>query len=401
MNSNRPIDVDALRDQTPGCHGTAFLNNAGAALPTQRTLDAMRSHLELESRVGGYRAADLVSEVLVNARAGLAQLVGGKGHEVALAVSDSAAWVKAIWGWMLGGNVAKGDVVAVDRLSYHSHYAALMQLSELFGFEVVTIGAHTDGTVDLDSLSKLVSDRRVVLACITAIGTHSGNVNPMKQIGSTLKARRIPMFVDGCQALAHLEVDVREWGASVFTGTGRKWLRAPRGTGMLWIAEEIVEGFRPPGIDGVSTVWDAASGLTTQPGMAKFEEFEAPIAAQVGLASAVQQTLALGMRNIESRVSGLAFMLRSALTSIDGVEVHDTAARRCGIVTFSVDGVAGDEVVAAASRRDASIGVSTANWAAIDMTAKGLREVVRVSPHIYNTDEEVSRVVEAVMSVAR
>ncbi len=390
------LDVDGLREETPGCHDLAFLNNAGSALPTYRTLEAVTRHLDLESKIGGYAAADAATDTLRSASAGLAQLVGGHAHEIALAVSDSDAWVRAIWGWMLGRNVAKGQVVLADRLAYHSHHAALVQLAELFGFELRTLVSRDDGTVDLDALSLQLSDERVALVNVTAIGTHSGNVNPMVAIGKLVSARGVPLFVDGCQAIGHVEVDVRQWGCSMFTGTGRKWLRAPRGTGMLWVAEEIVDRFSPPGIDGVSTSWSSANGFTMAQGMQRFESFEGPIAAKVGLASAVDQALALNSAVVAAHITAAADRFRADLAMNSRVTVHDTAALRSGIVTFSVAGASPSSVVSAAAERGAAINVSTATWAALDMEAKGLSQVVRVSPHIYNTASELDRVIETI-----
>jgi cysteine desulfurase / selenocysteine lyase len=394
--ANSPLDVAALRDETPGCHDHAFLNSAGSSLPTRRTLEAVKAHLDLESSIGGYGAADAATEVIRSASGGLARLVGGQAHEVALAVSDSDAWVRAIWGWMLRRNVAKGQVVLADRLSYHSHHAALVQLAELFGFELRTIGSLDDGTVDLATMATQLGDERVALVSVTAIGTHSGNINPMASIGELVSARSVPLFVDGCQALGHLEVDVRRWGCSVFTGTGRKWLRAPRGTGMLWVAEELVDRFAPPGIDGVSTTWTSTDGFSMAKGMDRFESFEGPIAAKVGLATAVDQALALDRSAVAAHITSAADQLRAGLASNPRVTVHDTAAMRSGIVTFSVAGATPSSVVAAAAQRGVAINVSTATWAALDMEAKGLTQVVRASPHIFNTAEELGRVVEVV-----
>jgi cysteine desulfurase / selenocysteine lyase len=394
--ANTNLDVAALRAETPGCHDLAFLNSAGSSLPTRRTLDAVSAHLELEGKIGGYAAADAATDTIRSASQGLARLIGGRAHEVALAVSDSDAWVRAIWGWMLGRNVSSSQVVLADRLSYHSHHAALVQLAELFGFELRTIASLDDGTVDLTAMSTQLADDRIALVSVTAIGTHSGNVNPMLGIGRLVSARGVPLFVDGCQALGHLEVDVRKWGCSVFTGTGRKWLRAPRGTGMLWVAEELVDRFAPPGIDGVSTSWTSTAGFTMAKGMQRFESFEGPIAARVGLASAVDDALALNRHDVAAHIAITADQFRADLACNPRVTVHDTAAHRSGIVTFSVSGATPSSVVAAAAERGVSINVSTATWAALDMDAKGLSQVVRVSPHIFNTANELERVIDAV-----
>jgi cysteine desulfurase / selenocysteine lyase len=88
-------------------------------------------------------------------------------------------------------------------------------------------------------------------------------------------------------------VDVRALGCSVFTGTGRKWLRAPRGTGMLWVADELIERFSPPGTDATNTVWNTDGSMKITAKIGRFEELETPIASYVGLASAARQAIHL------------------------------------------------------------------------------------------------------------
>jgi cysteine desulfurase / selenocysteine lyase len=398
MTLNTVFDVDAARRATPGCTDRAFLNNAGAALPTQQTLDAVFEHLKLESRIGGYAAGDAVTETLDQCRGDLAQLVGGKPNEVAISGSDTASWTKAMWGWVAGGNVPAGATVYVDRLSYHSHYSALFQLQQLASFEIKVLPANPDGTIDLTQLAE-VDATNIALVSATMIGTHCGNVADIEPIGAWCKSLGVPLFLDGCQALGHFPLDVRALGCSVFTGTGRKWLRAPRGTGMLWVADELIERFSPPGTDATNTVWNTDGSMRITARMNRFEEFETPVASYVGLASAASQALELGIDSTGQRVRMLADQFRSNLTSIPRVTVHDTAPDRCGIVTFTIDGITPGEVVAAAAANDASISTSSATWATLDMTAKALDQVVRVSPHYYNTDAELGRVLDAVQTL--
>jgi cysteine desulfurase / selenocysteine lyase len=390
------IDVDAARAATPTCERAAFLLSAGSSLPTTETLEAQHRHLRREADVGGYAAADEVADELAGCRAELAELVGGTGGAVALSVSDSAAWVKAWWGWVLGGNIPDGSVVLIDRLAYHSHYASLVQTQRVASFQIEVMPTLDDGTVDVEALQ--ISDR-VAVVCATMIGTHSGNVNPIGAIGGAAVRAGVPLFVDGCQALGQLDVDVRALGCSVFTGTGRKFLRAPRGTGMVWIADEIVDRFQPPGIDGTSTDWDAVDGLTVRPGIGRFEEYETSYAALVGLAAATRQARALTTAAIEARVVGLGERLRSALTGRERITVRDTAAQRCGIVTFTIDAIEPSAVVSAAAAAGIVINASTATWAALDLHAKGTPSVVRASPHYFNTEAEVDRLVDVVIAL--
>ena len=388
-----PIDVDAVRAATPGCHDRAFLLSAGSSLPTQETLDAVVGHLRLEAEIGGYAAADRVVDVLEQGRADLAALVGGAPDEVALVPSDSVGWVKAWWGWVVGGNVPEGSTVLVDRLSYHSHYAALHQTRRIVDFEIRVMPSLDDGTVDLSALE---IDGDVSVVCATMVGTHSGNVNPVSAVGRAAETAGVPMFLDACQALGQLELDVGELKCQVLTSTGRKFLRGPRGSGTLWVSRSIVDRFDPPGIDATSTPWTVDAGMHIEAGIRRFEEYEASYASMVGIAAAARQARAIGVASIERRVVELADRLRDGLASIGGVEVRDTAERRCGIVTFTVAGVSPADVVAAAAAASVIINESTAVWAALDMDAKHTPSVVRASPHYFNTEDEVDRLVDVV-----
>jgi cysteine desulfurase / selenocysteine lyase len=387
------FDLAAIRAETPNVERSAFLVSAGSSLPTQRTLEMVIQHLHRESTVGGYRAADDIVEQLAAGRAALAQLVGGAAHEVALATSDSAAWVKAWMGWVLGGNVAPGSVVAVDQLSYHTHYTALVQLQSVANYSIEVLPSLPDGTTDIAAVQ--LHDRISVISA-TMIATHSGNINPIGELGALARTAGIPMFVDGCQALGQLAVDVRSLGASLFTGTGRKWLRAPRGTGMLWVAEELIDRFQPPFIDGVSSTWSSATGITLHPGIGRFEEFEMSYASMLGLAAAAEQANAIGLPVIEHRVTQLADRLRGGLAAIPSVTVHDTSSYRCGIVTFSVGDLLPATVINQAASANVTINSSTANWAAIDMEAKQLSHICRASTHYFNTESEIDRLIDVV-----
>ena len=317
---------------------------------------------------------------------------------MALVPSDSVAWVKSWWGWVVGGNVPRGAAVLIDRMTYHSHFAALAQTSVFAGFTIRVAPSLSDGTVELDALH---IDDDVTALCVTMIGTHSGNVNPVADIGRAAAAAGVPMFVDACQALGHLTLDVSELSCHVLTSTGRKFLRGPRGSGMLWVSRDIVDRFDPPGIDATSTSWTSAAGVHIDAGVRRFGEYETSFASMVGLAAAARQARAIGVDAIEPRVVALAERLRSSLAGVDGVQVRDTAARRCAIVTFTVEGVASGDVVAMAQRAGVIVNESSAAWAALDMDAKHTPTVVRASPHYFNTDAELDRLVDVVAGLRR
>ena len=208
-------------------------------------------------------------------------------------------------------------------------------------------------------------------------------------------------FLDACQSVGQLPVDVRAIGCDVATATGRKWLRGPRGTGLLFVRSDFAERLHPPGIGWSAALWEDADHYRFRPGAERFVEFEVPVGAHLAFGVAIEHTLALGVEAIAARVGSLAERLRLDLASLPGVEVHDGGTRRSGIVTFTVTGHPPAEVAARASEAGINVSVSDAPWARLDMVAPHPTSKVRASPHYYNTDDELARLVEVVAGLSR
>jgi cysteine desulfurase / selenocysteine lyase len=377
------IDVAAVRRDTPGCEGVAHLNNAGAGLPTQATLDVVSGYLKLEAALGGYEAHDAAMAAFSAVRSSAAHLVNATPEEIALTTSDSHAFTKAFWGLVLDGWFSPGDLVAVDRLSYNSHHYALLQAGRLVGTRLEV----------LDDLTAIPPDARMV--AFTLIGTHSGRVHDLSGVGEQTRTLGIPFFVDACQAVGQRVVDVEALGCDVLTTTGRKWLRAPRGTGFLFVRSPWIGRMQPPGIDGVAATWSSADSFSLMPDARRFEEFETNFAARLGLGSALDQALALGIDNIAARVDELAETLRSELDALGNVTLLDGDGDRSGIVTFTVAGTSPDDIKERAASAGINVSVSNGPWIQ-PASADFLTPVVRASPHYYNNEAELDRLVDLI-----
>jgi selenocysteine lyase/cysteine desulfurase len=392
------VDVEAERAATPGCARVAHLNNAGAALPTAATVETMISHLRLESERGGYEAAIMVADRLAALRASAARLLGATPEEVVVTGSDTQAWSKALWGFALGGGIDRGQTLVADRIAYDSHYLGLLQVCRLTGATVEVVPSTADGTIDLEALADLLGSGRVALASITQVGTHRGLINPVEQVGAACRRAGVPYFLDACQSTGQLPVDVTAIGCDVATTTGRKWLRGPRGTGLLYVKTGFAEQMSPPGVGGSAAVWEDAQHYALRPGNERLLEFEVPIAAHLGLGVAIDHALDIGVDAIAARVADLAERLREGLATLDGVAVHDGGRSRCGIVTFTSTRASPVEVKERASTGGVNVSVTEAPWARLDMAPPHPTSVVRASPHYYNTESELDRLLEVVDS---
>lgn len=393
--------VAALRAATPGCTHRIHLNNAGAALPTQRTVDTVVDHLTLEASIGGYEAAADAAERLEQVRSSAARLLGTSSDEVAVTASDTTAWTKAFWGFVLGGGLARRRRIVVDRAVYNSHHLAVLQAVRHLGVEVEVVGPGPDGPVDLAALDALLGPS-VGLVTVTHVPTHSGAVAPVREVGALARRAGVPFFLDACQSVGQLPVDLAEIGCDVATMTGRKWLRGPRGTGLLVTRSDFLDRLDPPGIDATSAAWSPdGNDYRLADGARRFEEFEGSVASRLGLGRAIDDLLELGVDRVHARIGELAARLRTMIDRAPGLHSTDEGSELSGIVTFSVEGCDADRVADAAAAAGINVSVSRAENSRIEFDRRGLDAVVRASPHAYNTTDELDRLVEVVADTAR
>jgi selenocysteine lyase/cysteine desulfurase len=196
-----------------------------------------------------------------------------------------------------------------------------------------------------------------------------------------------------------MPVNVEAIGCDILSATGRKFLRGPRGTGFLYVRRELIERLEPPFLDLHSATWTAQDRFEIRSDARRFENWETNYAGKIGLGVAVDYALLWGLDNIRTRVTGLAHDLRAILSDIPGVEVRDLGREKCGIVTFTVDGYAAEEIRHKMAQQKINVSVSTAESTRLDMDQRGLRDVVRASVHYYNSESEIERFSEALNEI--
>jgi cysteine desulfurase/selenocysteine lyase len=391
MESSREIDVAAARRDTPGCDERIHLNNAGASLMPRCVLGAVVDHLELESRIGGYEAATAARERIDAVYESAARLVNCRDGEIALLENATRAWDAVFYGLRL----ERGDRIFTGRAEYCSNFMAYLDVADRTGAEIVVIDDDEHGQIDVAQLAAEI-DERAKLISLSHIPTSGGLVNPAEAVGRVARAAGVPFLLDACQSVGQLPIDVQAIGCDFLSATGRKFLRAPRGTGFLYVADRSLDLLRPPMVEVGGADWTALGTYTLKPGARRFETWEASYALQLGLGRAIDYALELGVDLIWARVSALADALRTRLTAIAGVTVRDLGLVRCGIVTFEVDGVRADEVASRLAQRGINVYVSTIEDTRLDFEQRGLERVVRASVHYFNTERELDALCEAV-----
>lgn len=390
------VDVAALRAQTPGCANCVHLNNAGAALMAQPTLEAMAAHLRLEAEIGGYEAAEVAQDAIADTYEAVADLIGGRSTEVAFFDNATHAWNAGFY----SVRFHRGDRILTGRAEYGSNVLAYLQVAQRTGAEVVVVPNDPDGQIDVAALADLV-DERTRLIGLSHVPTSGGLVNPAAVVGRIAREAGVLFLLDATQSVGQFPVDVETIGCDLLTSTGRKFLRGPRGTGFLWVRPDALERLDPFVAEIRSATWDGRRGFRWVDGARRFESWENSYVNLLGLRAAVRQALELGLEAIAERTLALGAELRARLDELSGVSTHDLGKVRCAIVTARVADVASADVAAALKRARVNVTVTVPEDTQFDAEDRGLPPLVRLSPHYYNTNNELEYAIEQVSAVRR
>ncbi|MFP5503146.1 MAG: aminotransferase class V-fold PLP-dependent enzyme [Candidatus Sericytochromatia bacterium] len=389
-----PLDVARARRETPGCSEVIHLNNAGASLLPQPVLDAVLGHLQAEARLGGYEAAEAAAEAVEDFYPAAAAILGASPEEIAYTDSATRAWDQAFHAIRF----RPGDRILTSRAEYASNYIAFLQLAERRGVRVEAIPDDETGQISVAALAAAIDDR-VRLIALTHVPTQGGLVAPAAEVGRIARQAGVLYLLDACQSFGQLALDVEAIGCDMLSATGRKYMRGPRGTGLLYVRQAVLDQLDPPFLDLLGARWAAADRYELRPDARRFESWERHVAGQIGLAVAMRYAQAIGLPAIEARVSALGEQLRQALGSVRGVTIHDRGARKCGLVSFTVAGREAAEVKQALAAKRINVSVSGVDSSRLDLGARGLTSLVRASVHYYNEARELEALEGAIAAL--
>jgi selenocysteine lyase/cysteine desulfurase len=290
--------------------------------------------------------------------------------------------------------------VLVGSNEYASNAIALLQRARRDGCSVEVVPNDGSGVVDLGALAGML-DERVRLVSLVHVPTNSGQVAPVRDVVGLAHSVGALVLLDACQSVGQLDVRMDDLGVDALSATGRKWLRAPRGTGFLAVRREVLDHLEPLAADLRGATWTDHDQYELRPDAARFELWEYDVAGRLGLRDAVDRLLDLGVGEVERAVRANAAYLRGLLAEVPGVVVRDLGPDLSGIVSFTVAGVDAETVRDALLRERVTVSVSGVGSTRLDMTARGLEAVVRASPHYFVSPEDLERAVEAVAAVSR
>lgn len=380
------IDLIKVRKDTPGCAGKVHFNNAGASLMPKAVIDVIQNYISLEAITGGYETEDIKAVEIKGFYSAMAKLINCKPANIAFTSSATNSFARALSCIPF----QSGDTILIANEDYISNQLAFLSLQKRFGIKVIRAASLAQGGIDVEDMKRLMDIHRPKLVSLTHVPTNSGLVQPIEEVGKLCRERNILYLVDACQSVGQLPLDVNKIQCDFLSATFRKFLRGPRGAGFLFIGDRVLEqNLEPLFIDMRGAHWTAPDQYIPQPDAKRFEDWEFPYALLVGAKAAVDYALNIGINNIEERNALLCKKIRNEVAMLPGIKILDIGNKISSIITLKIPGWQPNEFMEALRKKNINTSISYREYGLIDFTSKGVDWALRVSPHYFNTEEEI------------
>jgi cysteine desulfurase/selenocysteine lyase len=401
------LDARKLRADFPvfelEIHGKplAYLDSANSSQKPRQVLDAMRdfyttSYANVHRAV--YTLGERATAGYEGAREKLREFINAPSHrEVIFTRNGTEALNLVAYAWGLD-NLGPGDVAVATELEHHSNFVPWQYLAQRGGAQFAIIPIDDQGELQLNALDEIGTRRRVKVVACALVSNTLGTINPIAEIAAWAREHDAISAVDACQAAPHLQVDVQALGCDFLALTGHKLL-APSGIGALWGRQELLQGMAPFELGG-SMIRRVTVEKTTWAELPyKYEAGTPPIAEAYGLGQAIDYLSAIGLPAIERHEHELTAYAMVRLAELPYVTVFGPPVdRRCGIVSFDVEGVHPHDVAQILDTEGVAVRAGH-HCAQPVMDHFGVAATTRASFYLYTVPEEIDRLVEGLARV--
>ncbi|WP_426278265.1 aminotransferase class V-fold PLP-dependent enzyme [Chryseobacterium sp. S-02] len=385
------MNIDIIRQDIRGLSDDKiFLNNAGSSLMPIQVVDSMIDYLQQEEQSGGYEVANRNTELLESFYDETAKLIHCKPSNIAFATSATDAYTKALSSIVF----KEGDVIITTIDDYISNQITFISLQKKLKVKIIRTKKLANHELDLEDFENLVKTHHPKLVAVTHIPTNSGLIQDVESVGKICKRYDVLYLVDACQSVGQMVVDVEKIGCDFLTATGRKFMRGPRGTGFLYVSDKVLEqNYAPLLLDMRGANWTEYDDYELFKTAKRFEHWEISYASLLGFTEALKYANTIGLHTIEHYNKGLSERLRGNLKN-NGFQIWDQGNNLSSIITFCGPDEDLENIQKVLKENNVFFSVTYKNSALIDFTDKNINGIVRLSPHYFNTVEEIEKVSE-------
>ncbi len=381
-----------------------YLDNASTTQKPNQVIDAIndfyRNHNANIHRAV-YALAEEATELYEQTRDKVANLINIKNRKEIIFVRGTTEAINLVayaWG---RDHLKEGDIIVTTEYEHHSNIVPWQLLTQEKGAKLEYIGMDDGGELILEDLDKYLATGKVKLVTFSLVSNVLGTISDAEKIISKCKAAGVLTLIDGAQAVPHMKVDVEKLGCDFFAFSGHKML-GPTGIGILWARTSVLETMNPfqGGGDMIREVHKYETTWNDLP--YKFEAGTPSIADVVGFGAAIDYLLKIGMDNIRQHEIELTSYALEKLSSVKGIQIYGTKdiSKRGGVISFNFADVHPHDVAQIIDGEGIAIR-SGHHCAQVLMERLNVAATSRVSFYIYNTKEEIDKLINSLNKVAR
>jgi cysteine desulfurase/selenocysteine lyase len=389
-------------------HPLIYFDNAATSQKPRQVIDAIKDFYENHNAPVHrtvYTLSQEASELYESAHEEVAKFINARGMEEIIFVRGTTEAINLVaYAWGLR-NLKEDDEVVLSLMEHHSNIVPWEIISKINGFKIKYAGVNSDGTLNYESLEKMLS-KKTKIVCLSHVSNVTGTINDVKRVARTAHEHGALMLVDGAQSVPHMPVNVKDLDADFVAFSGHKML-GPTGIGVLYGKREVLDKLEPfHGGGGMirEVSFDKKTkrcSITWNVLPWKFEAGTPNVGGAVGLMEAVRYLKRIGMDNVrehEERLTGYALpRMQECCKRLEVYGTKDTSAR-CGIIPFGVDGLSSHDV--ALFLDNYGIMVRSGFHCAQPLHEMfKLSSSARASFYIYNTREEIDSFTEVLKEI--
>lgn len=401
------IDLSAIRKDFPildrEMRGKpmVFLDSAASSQKPEAVVGAMDHyyhHLHANVHRGVYQLSQEATDAYEKARHLVTRFINAPSDKEVLFVRGTTEGINLVASSFGRKFFKEGDEVIISAMEHHSNIVPWQLICEQTGAQLRVIPVSEEGELDMKAYAEMLSEKTKLVAVVHVSNT-LGTINPVEQIIELAHAQDVPVLLDGAQAIPHLKIDVQALDVDFYAFSGHKMF-GPTGIGILYGKEKWLNAMPPyqGGGEMIETVSFEKTTFNELPH--KFEAGTPDIAGAVGLGAAVEYMEALGHEAICQHEHELLVYGMEELKKIEGIRFIGTAKNKASVISFLLDGAHPYDVGTILDQM--GIAVRTGHHCTQPlMDQLGIPGTVRASFAVYNTKEDIDRLVEGVKRAAK
>lgn len=385
-----------ILDQEINGHPLVYLDSAATSQKPRQVIEALNDYYTFDNanvHRGVHTLGNRATDHYEGAREKVRKFINAKSTQEVIFTRGTTTALNMVAQSYGRANVGEGDEIVITHMEHHSNIIPWQQLAKEKGAVLKYVDLEEDGTLSLDKVREAVTDRTKIVS-IMYVSNVLGTMNPIKEITEIAHANGAVMVVDGAQAAPHLKLDVQDLDCDFLAFSGHK-MCGPTGIGVLYGKKELLNEMEPVEFGGEMIDFVGLYESTWKELPWKFEGGTPIIAGAIGLGAAIDFLEEIGLDQIERHEHELAGYAMEKMSSIDGLTIygpHDPK-KRAGIVTFNLDNVHPHDLATVLDMNGIAVRAGhhcaqpLMKWLECSATA-------RASFYVYNTEEDVDRLVE-------